>query len=716
MDHHMAKSNRRKKQDRAKAEARRAEQARLKASAERDRQRDENFTTMLDPRTTAPEVARLLMTEGANSLLGGLVARGRQLSGATAEDLAETSRLLLEDSPEGPGLNVLSFAMAAAHAGGDEDAEDQHRADLLARATALDSADPEDPGPMHAAHGSDGRWVRAVREVALLGHPGEVADLLQPYLAQHPGNEQAISALAAAAGKSYEVAKDNGPGSERAQAALARFADRSGLIATREAVLAFLDRTPWGDVVRDRVAAQVAEVPDEVALNWPAAERDAYTALAREVAILTMEEGEDEDEDAPATEIAQGLQAGERRLSLLADFAADRQVPEALARYASAWDEHARFGVWQLADPVPQPGVWVTDLVCGDSVYAEFPAEILDQAGPWAVWAGCLVPLDGVWRSTGTGLLLSPAEGDAVAQYAERATQMILLSLAGVPREQIPDREPIPFGRAEPYGVRWEYEEPMPAGFADLAGKTVSAVLMEVAREVARHRATPPRLQNTDGDPLLLIDATISVTGNVTDLLLAHPDFALAEDPDHSDGGEEAGTRLEWWGRPVPAAQAAQLRAQLGDTLTEPGQEQEQRWLRGSMTVTDGIIAVSVNSRKRLDRLVRILAKLGAAPVVTAESRVDPALDLAWGTGAWPGAVGAAPAPDGWEKAWLDERIPALDGLTPREAAEGNTASVMRLESLLRQFEYRAGLAGSADGNGGVDVAWLRTELGLQDD
>jgi hypothetical protein len=358
--------------------------------------------------------------------------------------------------------------------------------------------------------------------------------------------------------------------------------------------------------VRDRVAAEVAAVPDEISLNWPAAERDAYTALAREVAFLTV--GEGEDEEASPAEIAQALESGKHDQSLLAGFAADRQTPAAQARRASAWDEHARFGVWQVADPVPKPGVWVTDLTCGESVYAEFPAEILAAAPPWAVWAGCLVPLDGVWRSTGTGLLLSPAEGDAAAQYAERAAQMILLSLAGIPSERIPAPEPISFGQAEPYGVRWDYEEPMPEGFADLAGKTVGAVLMEVAREVARHRAAPSQLRNSDG----------------------------------------------------------------------------------------------------------ILAKIGAEPAVTAEPRVDPALDLAMRSSGWPGAGGTASATEGWEKAWLDEKIPALDGLSPREAAEGSTASVMRLESLLRQFEYQAGLAKPA-GDRVVDVDWLRTELGLQD-
>jgi hypothetical protein len=45
-------------------------------------------------------------------------------------------------------------------------------------------------------------------------------------------------------------------------------------------------------------------------------------------------------------------------------------------------------------------------------------------------------------------------------------------------------------------------------------------------------------------------------------------------------------------------------------------------------------------------------------------------------------------------------------------AAEGNTAEALRLESLLRQLEYQAGLA-AARGERPIDTEWLRTELGL---
>ena len=72
---------------------------------------------------------------------------------------------------------------------------------------------------------------------------------------------------------------------------------------------------------------------------------------------------------------------------------------------------------------------------------------------------------------------------------------------------------------------------------------------------------------------------------------------------------------------------------------------------------------------------------------------------------------GAAPASEGWEKHWLDEKVPALRGRTPRQAAQGKERP--RLEALLRQAEYEAGLL-AAQGKPGIDTAWLRHELATE--
>jgi hypothetical protein len=63
----------------------------------------------------------------------------------------------------------------------------------------------------------------------------------------------------------------------------------------------------------------------------------------------------------------------------------------------------------------------------------------------------------------------------------------------------------------------------------------------------------------------------------------------------------------------------------------------------------------------------------------------------------------------------LREAIDAFLGRTEwgaARAAEGSTAEALRLESLLRQLEYQAGLA-AARGERPIDTEWLRTELGL---
>jgi hypothetical protein len=53
----------------------------------------------------------------------------------------------------------------------------------------------------------------------------------------------------------------------------------------------------------------------------------------------------------------------------------------------------------------------------------------------------------------------------------------------------------------------------------------------------------------------------------------------------------------------------------------------------------------------------------------SASKRIDPTQDA---------------AAEGWEKFWLDEKVPALLGRTPRQAARGRERPY--LEAMLRQF------------------------------
>ena len=131
------------------------------------------------------------------------------------------------------------------------------------------------------------------------------------------------------------------------------------------------------------------------------------------------------------------------------------------------------------------------------------------------------------------------------------------------------------------------------------------------------------------------------------------------------------------------------------------------------LRVRDREITIEVNSQQRLTRLLEILRKVGANPVVTYEKRIDPAQDFAWATGQRTAQGGTAAAAEGWEKFWLDETVPVLLGRTPRQAARGRERPY--LEAMLRQFEYEADLL-AVDGKTGIDTAWLREQVDMPSD
>lgn len=66
---------------------------------------------------------------------------------------------------------------------------------------------------------------------------------------------------------------------------------------------------------------------------------------------------------------------------------------------------------------------------------------------------------------------------------------------------------------------------------------------------------------------------------------------------------------------------------------------------------------------------------------------------------------------DTWQRHWADEHVPALRGMTPREAAKDEQGRIL-LEALLRDFEHRAA-TNLQRGLEDIDVTALRVELGL---
>jgi hypothetical protein len=675
----VAKSNRRKRQDRVKATAKRAEQTRRHARAEREQQLAERYRRLLDPLTSPADVAGILAAELPDSLVAGAMMQIRLSFGVPGEEIAQTARLMLAAATGPPQIGTLAVAAWAAHATGDEDAERGYASELLSRADAVD--DPE-------------LRLEVIRAAWVRGHPGEACELIEPHLRERPDDELAAGIYAEALAAAYTEAD---PG-EPERAALARYGDRSGSEALRAAIDAFLNCTEWGTTVRKWTDAERSRLAAE---NWQAAERDQFDALAVEVAITYPVA------DVSGSPAADGADGGDDPVNTpLRAFAVDPAMAGELVARASEWDRHVRFGIWQVEEPQTAPGVWCTELVSGLRRYAQFPAAALDGAAPWSVWLGALVPADGIWRSTGNGVWLSPVEGDAVAEYAEQAVWHVLEELSGVPRDRLPGPGEIRFGQAEPYCVRWETGvEPEPE-FGENFSPVLARLTTMLASRVWWKRSAPVMLTNTDGEPMVLIDATVTVSGDVTGRLSARSDFAEEE------GGQDG--QLVWWGDQItdPSSEPIVMHVHQDGSahLLDPAEDPE-RLVLGRLTPDGDRVRVQVNSHRRLTRLLQILADIGAEPEVAGQTQSEPSLDYAWG----PVPDSESPARE-WEKAWLEQSVVVLDFRSPRHsaasAAEGSTAEALRLEGLLRQLEYQAGLA-AARGARPIDTGWLRTELGL---
>lgn len=201
-------------------------------------------------------------------------------------------------------------------------------------------------------------------------------------------------------------------------------------------------------------------------------------------------------------------------------------------------------------------------------------------------------------------------------------------------------------------------------------------------------RFAPPTLVNTEGDPLAICQATVRVG-----------------DP---DGIESA----------------------LDGAYDRLGGEEPPRWLEHVVThgmprvrstlVLDGdTLRAETNSEKRMDRVLATVARVDPAMTVLDDTRqpirdtreaAELAKRLPGGGGLDPDDPEVAAALNAfiheYETKWLDESIPALDGHTPRQAADDPT----RRADLIRLLDsFPAGAAA----RGGMDADRLRAALGL---
>lgn len=534
--------------------------------------------------------------------------------------------------------------------------------------------------------------------------------LVEDQLRDEPEDEEAQEVLAQALERIQRRAQAGETLEREERAALERFADRALLYRLRDAVGELVEQRPE---LQELVAVTVREWLEELGeaqedehlegLQPGGSELpEGMLRLAIERAWL-REAGEDEADELPEPEPEPDLDESQAPLALLAT---DPDTPPELGRAARGWLETCTYGLWQVSDPDPAPGVWLTDIVSGVRRYAAIPPEQLEQASRWSVLMGALVALDGIWRSTGTLVPIRPAEADWAAEFTREATTDMVRALTGKRVRGRAGRHRQP----RPYGVLADQAGPAPPEVADLMSQVLGNLIPAIAGELWRQRAAGPTLTNTDGHRLRFITALVKVRSApaAAERLATHQNFRREND------GE-----LTWWGRELTVMEResalAELRSQLAgdgaDQVDEP--EETPRWLRGRLKPGDGALEVEVNSEERLASLLELLRELGLEPELARRSLIDPTQDMPRRQtgGAMPFGASQA-AIDEWFAHWPDERVPALGHLTPRVAA-GRERQRARLEALLREFEHDAHLL-ARQGKPAPDIQRLRAELGME--
>lgn len=187
----------------------------------------------------------------------------------------------------------------------------------------------------------------------------------------------------------------------------------------RRALDRFEDRGPFDDLRRSLAAfsshARFDPIREATSEDWRAVDLEALgpgvDRLAEEWSWLVVPADPERPEGPENT--------------LLAPFAAEPSTPPEQAARAREWLDSARYGLWQVADPTPRPGVWLTDILSGVDRYVAMPPEQVEGLARWTVLLGCLVPVDGVRRAGGAFLPLTPTLGDVLAERVHEVAAVL---------------------------------------------------------------------------------------------------------------------------------------------------------------------------------------------------------------------------------------------------------------------------------------------------
>ena len=165
----MASSNRRKKQNRAKAAAKHAQARRRRATTARIRAVQARLSRIHHPETSASELAILLGEHYQGVPVAGWLASALLREGSSLARLQDAAKLMLS-SQDTPSLTALTFAAAVAGAAGDA----REERSLIDQALAADEAGDPDVR------------LEVIDFISTNGHAADAVELLELRLKEAP--------------------------------------------------------------------------------------------------------------------------------------------------------------------------------------------------------------------------------------------------------------------------------------------------------------------------------------------------------------------------------------------------------------------------------------------------------------------------------------------------------------------------------------------------
>ena len=222
--------------------------------------------------------------------------------------------------------------------------------------------------------------------------------------------------------------------------------------------------------------------------------------------------------------------------------------------------------------------------------------------------------------------------------------------------------------------------------------------------EFLTQRFAPPVIRNTEGEDLVACEAVFAVSdvdALVAALNTAYEPIAM-DKPIIGDEGSALDSETLVWHEHLEA--------------------RGQNTIRAILTLTDGELRIGTNSDERMDRVIDAVGRMSPGLVLLSDERTPTDSPFAIAGSEAGGVMGG---PSGmldpsdpamaaimdeyirdYETSWLDEEIPALAGLTPRQAAADPTRRP-DLIALLASFDTDEDMPGM------MSAKRLRAALGL---